>query len=73
MVRLRHTFGFHRSCLREWVKKYVEYGEEGLNSCTQNKLYTREFKENVVEDYLSGIGSELDLALKYGIPSRRTC
>ncbi len=51
---------------------YQKHGIGGLTSPRKNQPYTREFKDQVVEAYRSGEGSELDLALKYGIPSRRT-
>lgn len=70
--RLGEMYGFHPDSLRVWVKKYQKDGIAGLTSLRKNQCYTREFKKQVVEAYLSGTGSELDLALKYGIPSRRT-
>jgi transposase len=68
---LSKRYGFHVDSLKEWVKKYQENGVAGLTYCMENQHYSREFKEQVVQDYNSGAGSELDLALRYGIPSRR--
>lgn len=70
--QLSQAYGFHVDYLRVWVKKYQENGAAGLTYHKENRSYTREFKEQVAQDYLSGKGSELDLALRYGIPSRRT-
>jgi transposase len=44
----------------------------GLVTPSSNQSYTSQFKDRVVQEYLSGAGSELDLAVKYGICSRRT-
>jgi transposase len=65
-------YGFNVSSLKVWVKKYRKNGTAGLTYRKENQNYTREFKEQVVQDYKSGAGSELDLALRYGIPSHRT-
>jgi len=70
--RLSQIYGFHVDSLREWVKKYQENGIAGLTHPRENQHYAREFKEQVVRDYQSGAGTALDLALRYGIPSRRT-
>lgn len=70
--RLSQIYGFHTNSLGEWVKKYQKNGIAGLTNPRENQRYTREFKEQVVQAYQSGTGSELDLALRYGIPSRRT-
>jgi transposase-like protein len=70
--RLCQIYGFHDETLRVWVKKYQENGVAGLTHHRKNRSYTSEFKEQVVQEYLSGLGSELDLALRYGVPSRKT-
>ncbi len=70
--QLSQIFGFHPDSLRVWVKKYQKNGIVGLANPSKNQSYTREFKEQVVREYLSGEGSELDLAEKYEICSRST-
>jgi transposase-like protein len=70
--RLEQIYGFESSSLRVWVKKYQKDGIAGLANPRKNRSYSREFKKQVVEDYQSGAGSALDLAIKYGIPSPRT-
>ena len=71
-IRLSQIYGFYPRSLNVWVKKYQNNGIAGLTNPRENQRYTREFKEQVVHDYQSGKGSELDLALRYGIPSRST-
>lgn len=72
LSQLRQTYGFAMSSLRSWLKKYRKNGIAGLETPRNNQSYTKEFKEQVVQEYLSGKGSELDLADKYGIFSRST-
>lgn len=55
-----------------WIKKYQAFGENAFDLIKNNNLYTKEFKELVVLDYLNGGGSYNDLAIKYHIPSRET-
>lgn len=54
--------------IRNWKAIYEVYGEDGLNK--QNCMlcqYTAEFKEKVVQEYLTGTISYRKLAQKYGI------
>lgn len=53
----------------KWVKKYQAFGEEAFETSTTNASYTKDFKEQVVLDYLNGGGSYDDLAIKYHILS----
>ena len=55
-----------------WVKKYQAFGESTFNTSYKNASYTKDFKEQVVLDYLNGGGSYNDLAIKYHIPSGET-
>ena len=52
-----------------WVKKYRAFGEDAFETSTTNASYTKDFKEQVVLDYLNGGGSYDDLAIKYHILS----
>lgn len=55
--------------VRYWAKQYQANGPEILQETKTNKSYTKEFKLQVVEEYLSGSGSLLDLQNKYRIRS----
>ena len=46
--------------------------KEGFEPKERNKPYTAEFKEMVVNEYLAGKGSYIDIARKYEIPSIST-
>lgn len=56
----------------EWIKNYRTNGSEIFEEKTHNRSYSREFKEKVVQEYLTGQGSMRDLQAKYGIPSQET-
>ena len=38
----------------------------------KNKKYSKELKQNAVQDYLEGKGSQREICKKYGIPGKRT-
>ena len=52
-----------------WSKIYQAHGPDILKETQHNKSYSKEFKKEVVEAYLSGEGSLRDLQAKYGIRS----
>ena len=53
----------------EWANRYRENGPDILRETKTNNAYSREFKIQAVEEYLSGSNSMEDLAAKYGIRS----
>ena len=55
--------------VRQWVKQYQTNGPEILQETKTNTTYTKEFKLQVVEEYLSGSGSLRELQVKYKIRS----
>ena len=56
----------------EWVKSYRVNSHSIFDNKSTNKKYSKEYKEMVVQEYLQGHGSSLDLAAKYGIPKCNT-
>ena len=59
--------------VRRWVKKYQSSGENAFDiSSKTNSSYTKEFKEQIVSDYLNGGGSYVDMMIKYNIPGEST-
>ena len=70
----RHTqheicemFSVNRQTLQEWRALYKFGGREAFLRSQKNKMYTKELKQNAVEDYLSGKYSMFDILAKYGI------
>ena len=56
----------------KWVKMYRTNGSDAFQESNHNAHYSKEFKEKVVLDYLSGKYSQLDLMAKYNIHGKCT-
>lgn len=61
-----------KGTVNEWSKAYLANGSSIFQNEGHNRKYTKEFKEKVVREYLSGAGSTTDLAAKYLIPKKYT-
>ena len=55
--------------IQDWAAIYKKYGILGFTKKTKNSSYSKEFKMKVVEEYIRGDGSSIDLGIKYDIPS----
>ena len=64
-------FGVSESSIHEWVVRYREQGTDGFARNGYNKVYSSEFKLQIVQDYLDGNGTLQDLSAKYGLRSSR--
>lgn len=74
-IQIARELGMTRNgarLVREWAAKYRVYGCLAFEQTHTNKSYSKEFKEMVVKEYLSGRESYTSLAIKYNIPSRST-
>ena len=58
--------------VRQWSKMYKAHGSSVFEESHHNRSYSKEFKEKVVREYLSGRGSFRNLALRYNVPSDNT-
>ncbi|MFZ7119564.1 MAG: helix-turn-helix domain-containing protein [Eubacteriaceae bacterium] len=65
-------YGVSESSFRKWVAKYKAFGDCAFVKNKNRDYYTREFKMNVVNEYLNGKGALYDLAIKYKMPSHTT-
>jgi len=54
-----------KSTLRDWVYRYQSEGAHGLIPKSRCASYSAELKRQVVEEYLAGQGSLVDLSQKY--------
>lgn len=61
-----------KTTIERWIKIFKAYGDSAFDEKLTNESYTKEFKCKVVEEYLAGEGSLMDIALKYNIPSDST-
>ena len=55
--------------IQDWAGLYNKHGILGFQNRKKNQSYTKEFKTKIVEEYIDGYGSSIDLALKYDISS----
>jgi len=55
--------------IQDWAALYKKYGVWGFTRKTKNNSYSKEFKVKVVEEYIKGEGSSIDLGIKYDISS----
>lgn len=63
----------HNSIItRNWMYIYRTRGPEGFLKKTGNNKYTSEFKMMIIEEYIKGNGSFMELSAKYGISSSET-
>lgn len=60
-------YKIHHATLVKWRYNYEKYGIDGLNGSGTWKSYSKELKENAVNDYLSGKYSLRDVVRKYEI------
>lgn len=54
----------------KWVDKYKIWGSDVFISLHKNKSYTKEFKMQAVEEYISGMSSVREIVAKYNIGSK---
>lgn len=54
----------------KWVDKYKIWGSDAFISLPKNKSYTKEFKMQAVEEYISGMSSVREIVAKYNIGSK---
>lgn len=53
----------NEASVKQWIKNYIAYGDDGLFRSRQNKKYSFEYKLSVVELYLSSELSVRELAV----------
>lgn len=72
MEIIAKKYGVSRKPFKKWIAKYKSFGDEAFIRTGHNQPYSREFKQMVLNSYLTGEGSYLELAIKYKIPSDDT-
>lgn len=58
--------------IRKWITKYKAGGDAALMPVHSKRHYSRSFKQEVIQSYLSGEGSYSELAVRFKIPSFET-
>lgn len=63
--------GVSNATIRRWISRYEAEGKEAFVPHERNRVYSAELKKHVVADYLSGMGSLLEISKKYKIRDAR--
>lgn len=69
---IAHKFGVDDTSVRKWIIKYQSVGNNAFVLSHGKAHYSKEFKEKVIQAYLSGEGSYAELCLRFKIPSFTT-
>ncbi len=67
---LIREYGVSDTTIRTWVRKYKQLGIAGLKERKTWTRYSKEVKEQAVQDYLNGTGSTYTICDRYQISSR---
>lgn len=66
---IHRQYGVHDSQIQQWLERYESDGVDGLKRKRTNRVYSQEFKLEVVQKYLGGSTSYPKLAREFGIPN----
>jgi transposase-like protein len=66
-MSLAKNIGASPITIRKWYLSYSYHGESAFDSFDRNASYTKEFKQEIVEAYISGKYSLVELCGKYNI------
>ncbi|MEH7226814.1 helix-turn-helix domain-containing protein [Bacillus sp. JJ1566] len=68
LLAKKHDVKSHNQ-IKKWVKSFEKFGMDGLARKQHNKVYSVQFKMDVL-DYMKNTGASImDTALQFGIPS----
>lgn len=62
-------YNIAKATFKRWRDKYNRNGIEGLKNNRNNSFYSKEFKEKVISDFLTGNYSKKGLVSKYNLSS----
>jgi len=65
--RIADEIGTTKEVVRRWYLTYKEHGPSTFEASSRNRSYNKKFKLSVIEEYISGKYSIVDLAAKYNI------
>lgn len=65
--------GTHHSVINRWYLSYKEHGCSIFDESNSNSSYSKDFKLQVINEYISGKYSSLDLSTKYNISNGLIC
>ena len=68
--QLEKIHGIHHRTIEGWIIKYKINGLSAFQEEKHNRHYSEKIKQQAVEDYLKGEGSQQAIAAKYGLRDR---
>ena len=69
MLEIAYELRCHVNSIKQWVRNYESMGDIAFDDKPRNRAYTKAFKTEVIQAYLDGKGSYLELAKRYQITS----
>jgi transposase-like protein len=69
ITQISNDLECHLMTITRWIASFDYLGNDALLENNRNRAYTKEFKMQVISDYLSGKGSAAYLSNKYNISS----
>jgi transposase len=70
LTAVRIRFGVGKETIRTWRRKVEVQGNDALARKPKNRCYPETLKRLAVEAFLSGEGSQQEIALQYGLRSK---
>jgi transposase-like protein len=67
--QIANELNVSKASVQQWICNYESMGAN-VFLMKGNKRYSKELKIQAVEDYLAGLGSQIDICKKYGIRSK---
>lgn len=64
---LARSIGADKKTVIRWYSSYKYHGESAFESSNRNTSYTKEFKQKIIEAFISGKHSPMELGGKYNI------
>lgn len=62
--------GCHVNAIYDWIRINESLGVEGFDHRTRNQSYSKELKKEIIDAYLEGTGSSIELAKRYRLPTQ---
>ncbi len=67
VIQICNELHISSSTFRNWAAIYNKHGIIGFSRKTKNNSYTKEYKIQIIQEYLNGNGSSNELGIKYDI------
>jgi len=69
ITEIAKDLGCHVNAIYDWLRIHESIGVEGFDEKRHNQAYTKELKKEIIDAYLEGMSSSIELAKRYHIPT----